>query len=331
MPTNVSPEYKKAEEAYRQAKTIDEKIERLEDMISALPKHKGTDHLYADLKRRLSKLRKEAESSGKKGGESKGEPHITREGAAQVVLLGPPNSGKSSILAALSNAKTEVAEYPFTTIHPLPGMVPFKDIQLQLVDTPPVTDDYIHAHLLGLVRSADAVLLVADLSKDSLWEELETVIQVFADRHVQFVANTANSDRDHIPAKIIANKCDAPEADIRLELLREALEEQLEVVPLSSRAEYDHQQQHSVQRLPSLLVDWLGIIRIYTKAPGEKADYEKPFTLFRDQTVEDLCAQIHRDFLENFKSARLWRDDNPPMTVSRHEPLEDGDILELHM
>ena len=137
MPTNAGPEYKKAEEAFRAAKTTDEKIERLEDMMAVLPKHKGTDHLYADLKRRMSKLRRQLESTGKRNGPAL---DIVHEGAAQVILIGPPNSGKSSILAALTHAHPEIGEYPFTTNKSQPGMAPYRDIQIQIVDTPPVID-----------------------------------------------------------------------------------------------------------------------------------------------------------------------------------------------
>ena len=140
MPTNVTPEYKKAENAYREAKTLDEKVERLQDMIAVLPKHKGTDHLYADLKRRLAKLKQDLESSGGKKG-SRGIDFV-RDGAAQVVLIGPPNSGKSSIICAVTHAHPEVGEYPFTTSRVTPGMAPYQDIQIQLIDTPPVTKDH---------------------------------------------------------------------------------------------------------------------------------------------------------------------------------------------
>lgn len=324
MPTNVPPEYKKAEEAFRQAKRIDEKIERLQDMIAHLPKHKGTDHLYADLKRRLARLRREMESTGKKTGGG-GELQIKREGAAQVVLLGPPNSGKSSILVSLTNARVEAADYPFTTTQPFPGMIEYEDIQIQLVDTPPVTHDYFHAHILGLVRSADAVLIVADASSDTLLEDLEALFKAFSERHVEFVPHREDTDRDHVLTRVIANKMDAGDAQTRLELIKEYLQNRLDIIPITCT------DKSSLGKLPEMLFRWLGIVRVYTKAPGQKPNMERPYTLFKGQTVLDLCAQIHRDFVENLKSARLWREDNPPITVSRFEPVQDKDILELHI
>jgi hypothetical protein len=324
MPTNVTPEYKKAEEAYREAKTLDEKIERLQEMISLLPKHKGTDHLYADLKRRLSKLKQEFESAGGRRGGGQA-LDFTREGAAQIVLIGPPNSGKSSILRGVTNAHPEVADYPFTTQKPLPGMVPYQDIQIQLVDTPAVTEDYMHMHLLGLVRSADAVLMVTDLSSDSLLDDVEMMIDAFRERHVEFVKDPNPDERDEELCRIIANKRDTKDALPRLNLLQEMIGDRLDILPLSCHDEQD------TAALPGMLFAWLGIVRVYSKIPGEKADLDHPFTVFQGGTVEDICFLVHKDFVQNLKFARLWRKSDKPITVSRHEPVEDGDILELHL
>ena len=323
MPTNVTPEYKRAEDTYREAKTLDERIERLQDMISLLPKHKGTDHLYADLKRRLAKLKREFESAG--GRKGSGGLDFIRDGAAQVVLIGPPNSGKSSIVRAVTHAHPEVGEYPFTTSRMIPGMVPYQDIQIQLIDTPPVTGDYMPMHLLGLVRSADAVLIIADLSSDSLLDDLELLFTSFRERHTSFVHSRASDSRDEILCRVIANKIDSADADERLSLLREMIGEGLEITPLSCMQEED------VGRIPGMLFQWLGIVRVYTKIPGKKADRDHPYTVLRGGTVEDICSLVHRDFAEKLKFARLWRKSDIPLTVSRHEFVEDGDILELHL
>jgi len=324
MPTNVTPEYKKAEEAYRLAKTLDEKVERLEDMISLLPKHKGTDHLYADLRRRLSRLRKALESSGGRRGGGTG-LDFTREGAAQVLLVGAANSCKSSIIGALTHAHPETGDYPFTTMKMIPGMISYQDIQIQLIDTPPVTAEYMHMHLLGLVRSADAVLIVSDLSSDEILEDFEMILDAFRDRHVEFVAEKNQADRDHVLCRVIANKSDADGAGERLSLLRELVGDKLEITPVSCTV------RASISQLPEMLFHWLKIVRVYTKTPGEKAEMDRPFTVFSGQNVGDICTLVHKDFAENLKFARLWRRSDKPITVSREELVEDGDILELHM
>jgi len=323
MPTNAGPEYKKAEEAFRAAKTVDEKITRLEDMIALLPKHKGTDHLYADLKRRMSKLQKQQESYGRKGGAG---PALgfEKEGAAQVILVGAANSGKSSILGALTNATPDIGEYPFSTHAMHPGMVQFEDIQIQLVDTPPVTPEFMPTHLLSVVRGTEAALLVADLSVDSLLDDLEAVFQAFEMRHVTFVAEQ-NEDRDQIRCRLIANRLDAPGADARLDLLREMVGGRFHILPLSIR------DPEAVGRLPRMLFEWLGVVRVYTKAPGKRPELAKPYTVFAGQNVGDICSLIHKDFLQNLRFARMWRGSDKPITVSKHEIVQDRDILELHL
>lgn len=328
MPTNVTPEYKKAEAAFREATTIEEKIDRLELMIALLPKHKGTDHLYANLKQRLSKLRKQLETSGKKGrgGLHRGGPYadITREGAAQLVMIGPANCGKSSILEALTNAKPEIGDYPFTTHQLQPGMIEYEDIQIQLIDSPPVTADFMPEHLQSFVRGADAVLLVADLSKDSILEDTEIVIEAFASRHVDFVPDPQSKDLFSVACRILANKKDTHDADSRLEMLHELMGQRFDIFAISCL------DTGNVTELPAMLFRWLNIVRVYTKTPGKKADLKRPYTVFAGHTVEDVCGLIHKDFRENLRFARLWRNNRGPITISRNENVQDGDILEIH-
>src|SRR5262245_26187244 len=138
MTTNLAPEYKAAEARYRAARTDEERLEALEVMASTLNKHKGTEKLYADIKRRIKQLRETQESRAPKRGFA---VRVDREGAAQVALAGPPNAGKSSLVAALTKAKPEVADYPFTTQAPVPGMAFFEDAPLQLVDLPPTSEE----------------------------------------------------------------------------------------------------------------------------------------------------------------------------------------------
>jgi ribosome-interacting GTPase 1 len=292
-------------------------------MIALLPKHKGTDHLFADLKRRLARLKEEQEAGGRKAGRGGG-PDFEREGAAQLVLVGPPNAGKSSLLRALSHAAPEVADYPFTTRHLLPGMVGFEDIQLQLVDSPAVTAEYMPVHLLGLVRGAEAALLVADLGADSLLEDLEAVLRCFALRKVRFARERgASGEEERVRALLLANKLDLPGAAARLELLREWTQLEVKAVSCLDRS--------GLGELPAGLFSWLRLVRVYTKHPGEKADLRKPYTLFAGQTVAELCGRVHKDFAERLSFARLWRGEAGPLTVSRGEALQDRDVLELHL
>lgn len=321
MPTNVTPEYRKAEERFRNARTTEEKIVRLEDMIALLPKHKGTEHLHADLKRRLSKLKDQEERTTRAGGGH--EARIERSGAAQIVVIGAPNSGKSSLVASLTNAPIEVGDYPFTTTQMLPGMLDHAGVQIQLVDTPPVTQDFMPVHLFGLIRSADAVLLTLDLSNDSLVEDFRAVVEAFSSRNVRFVQERMN-DHDAVYSRVIGTKADAVDAAVRMELFREAEGAQWDTY------EFSILDDRRLDDFPAMLFDWLGIVRVYTKAPTEKEPTGRPFALFEGQDVEDLCRHIHQDLAERFHYARMWRGSDTPITVSKTEVLRDGDVLEIH-
>jgi ribosome-interacting GTPase 1 len=345
MPANVTPDYKHAEEAFRAAKTVDEKIARLEDMISLLPKHKGTDHLFADLKHRLAKLREESEGgTGHHGGRSG--PEIEREGAAQVIMIGPSGAGKSSILGALTHAEPEIGDWPFVTRVLQPGMAFFEDAPIQLVDSPAIAQGTMPVHLLGMVRGADGVLLVEDLSRDSLLDEFEAAAALFAERHVRFVRERADAnDRDAVRCLVVANKADAMGAADRLALLREMAADRLDVVPCSCApgARESRPLGGSVFELPGVLFRWLRLVRVYTRTPGRHFERTKPFTVFEGETVGDVCALVHRDFADRLRFARLWRGPaaaalasphgggGEPITVSRTEPVQDGDVVELHL
>jgi ribosome-interacting GTPase 1 len=206
-------------------------------------------------------------------------------------------------------------------------MMSFEDVQVQIVDSPAVTADFMPVHLLGLVRLADAALLVADLGADSLLEDLEEVEAVFAQRHVLFAGERGAGEEgeERVRARVLANKLDAPGAPERLELLREWAGGRLEVLALSCA------ERRGLGELPAQLFGWLRIVRVYTKHPGEKADPGKPYALFTGATVDDLCGKIHKDFAERLAFARLWRGGTGPLTVSRGEVLQDRDVLELHL
>src|SRR6186713_3329958 len=162
MPANLTPQYHKAEQEFRRAQTPEDELRCLELMLREIPKHKGTDKLQAELKAKISKAKQEVEVAKKSAKKSYGGVKIPRQGAGRVVLLGGPNAGKSQFLKSVTRATPEVAPYPFTTREPQPGMMPWEDVMVQLIDTPPITADVLDPAVLGLVRGSDLALLMFD-------------------------------------------------------------------------------------------------------------------------------------------------------------------------
>lgn len=325
MPANLTPEYEKAEQRYRQAASDVDRLAALQEMLAAIPKHKGTEKMQADLKRRLSQLRKDQQKSGHAKGP---DPfHIPRSGAGQVVLIGAPNTGKSSLLAATTRAAAKIADYPFTTTVPQPGMWHRDDIQIELIDTPPVAPDGVPAGLSGTIRNADLVCIVAEANEAGL-EEVETVLEVLRSRGLTLRTVTCQSLPKGDPGLrcglIVANKCDLAAFE-DIDALRQLYADQLEVVPVSARSGRGFDQWfHRLREL-------LGIIRIYSKQPGQPPDHEKPFALKTGSTVEDLARLIHRDLPASMKFARLWGHGRfEGQQVHKTEPLQDRDIVEIH-
>lgn len=322
MPANLTPAYLAADKKFKAATTPQDKLAALEAMLATIPKHKGTEKMQADLKRRIAKLRVETQ---RRKGAARGKSfyHVDKEGAGQVVLVGSPNAGKSRLLRALSNADPEVAEYPFTTRVPQPGMVEYENVQIQLVDLPPVTPEFAEGWLYAIIRTADAVLLVVDLSSEELLTETKLVLHLLAQANLEFAGVPKGPHEKR--AVVAANKLDVPGAGARLAILRELLGDRLPLLPLSAEAGT------GLDGLRRTLFDLLNVIRVYSKPPGKKADQSAPFILKKGATVLDAAEAIHKDFAEKMKYARLWgRDAYHGQMVSRDHVLEDGDVLELH-
>jgi hypothetical protein len=325
MPANVTPEYEKAEQQYRQAASDEERGAALQRMLAAIPKHKGTEKMQADIKRRLSQLRREQQRSGPSKGP---DPfHIPKSGAGQVVLAGPPNTGKSSLLVATTKAEAKVADYPFTTAVPQPGMWRLENVQLELVDTPPLAPDHVPAGLIGAIRAADVVCLVV-AAGERTFEEVESVIEVLSARGLslrtrprnQFAAGQGSCR----PGLIVVNKAELAAPDL-VQTLRELYAGGLEVCPVSAHTRAGLEEWF--RRLWGLLA----MVRIYAKQPGRPPDLTKPFVLPEGSTAADLARQIHRDLPETMKFARLWRPGRfPGQQVHKSEGLQDGDIVEVH-
>ena len=328
MPANLTPQYRKAEAAYRAAKTTEEKIARLEEMLRVIPRHKGTDHLFGDLKRKLAQLRREPKQ--KSAGSRVNLYYVPKTGAGQVVLLGPPNSGKSALVDRLTNAKVEVADYPFTTRLPQPGMYVYSEVPIELVDTPPVTADYFESEMLSTLRECDVVAPVVDAGAPGVLEDLEMVFGHLAERHFQLVSRPyAESDDENpelvMPAFIVAAKCDLEGASGNLDALRELYGAKFRIVATSvATGEGLEEVGREVLRL-------IDVIRVYAKPPGRDVDRSAPFCLRRGSTVLDMARQIHRELPDKLKSARVWGSAKfDGQTVPRDHVLRDGDVVELN-
>ena len=325
MPANLTPEYFKAEKWFREATTTDEKILALEQMLSVMPKHKGTDHLRADLRRKLSKLK---EAPAKKGhGTHVDIFHVPRSGAGQIVLIGTPNSGKSSIVAALTNAKVHVADFPFATSAPVPGMVTFEDVPIELVDMPPITADFISPGQVGTYRNCDVIGIVIDLSAD-VDEQLGICLDFLESRKLLIDAETSVVD-EHGNALAKKAFCICTKSDIAgagaIEKLKQSCKYPFEFVEISNTTG------SGLEELSATFFSLLGIIRIYAKPPGKPADMSDPFTLPAGSTVMDLATAIHRELAGKLKFARIWGTGvYDGQNTQRNHVLNDKDIIELH-
>jgi len=330
MPANLPPQYSKVEEELRKAVAPGERLEKLRELFRLLPKHKGTEKLQSDLKQKISRAKEDLE--GAKGGvKKKGISHrVPHEGAGQVVLVGGSNVGKSALLGALTNAKPEVAPYPYSTRAPLPGMMSYLDVRVQLVDLPAVTEDYLEPWLPDLIRSADAALLVADLGNDDLIDQVEAVLRRLSHASIvlygQEEPNTEDESIQNLRTLVVANQSDAPDARERRELLEDWFSSRFSILPVSA------ENGEGLDELSRATYDLLGVMRVYTKRPGKPADLTTPFTIPIGGTVLDLAREIHRDFEHSLKFAKVWGSGVfDGQTVKRDHELHEADVVELHL
>jgi len=312
MPANLTPAYFKAEQWYKTATTTEEKILALEQMLAVMPKHKGTDKLKADLRHKISAL-KESEEKRHKAGGAADIFHVSRMGAGQVVLLGLPNSGKSSIVGLLTNAKVHIAEYPFATSAPVPGMMNFEGVHIQIVDMPPITREIVMPGQVGTYRNCDLIVIVIDLS-DDVDEQMSVCLDFL-------------ETRNFLPDKkvvCIGTKCDIAQEGA-IEKVKALCGNRFEIIAVSVESG------EGMGELPKLLFKALGIIRVYAKPPGKKPDMNEPFTMPVGSTVHDLAVSIHRELAEKLKTARIWGTGvYEGQNVQRNHILQDKDIVELH-
>lgn len=328
MPANLPPQYFEAEKRYRLARTPQEKIQALEEMLRIMPKHKGTDRLQGELRRKISLLRKEA-ASKPSAGRRVDHYFVEKAGAGQAAMAGPANSGKSALLATLTNARPQIAEYPFTTRVPQSGIMPFENVRIQVVDIPPIHPQLTEPWVYAVLRNTNVLWLVVDASSDDLLQEIEMVLQALDEASIRPIGKKARpEEEDRLQKKtlLVANKIDLPKGREHLDILNEFYGGDFQIIGVSAKTG------EGLSELARCTFNSLGIIRAYTKAPGKEPDLEDPVILPVGSTVADFAEEIHKDFVQKLKFARIWgRNKHDGQRVHLDFPLEDGDILELHI
>jgi ribosome-interacting GTPase 1 len=326
MPANLPPQYFEAEKRYRSAREPEEKIAALEAMLAIMPHHKGTDKLHAALRQKIAKFSQEAErkyATARRAGY-----YITREGAGQVMLVGPTNTGKSQLLAAVTEALPEMAEYPFTTKTPMPGMMKFEDIQIQLVDTPPIGYKEVKVLLSNVLRSADLIAIVIDLSLEPV-SQVEATLQGLSEARIEPLTDgVAQATPGSYLRKmsIVGNKNDLADSSKNWERLRSQYARLFPLVSISAR------ECRGLEEFKRAIYQALNIIRVYTKTPGSKADLTDPMVLEKGTTLEEAAEALHKDFYQNLKYAVVWGSGKyDGQRVSKGHVLQDGDIVEFHI
>ena len=328
MPANLTPQYLEAEARFKQAKNTPEKIKALETMMAIIPKHKGTEKLRGQLKSRMAKLKTELQ---KRPALARAEQiyNIKREGAAQVVLLGLSNSGKSSLFSQITHAFSEVADYPFTTQKPIPGMMKYENLQIQLVDTPPIQLDHIEPGFSNLIRNADALLFLVDLTEDPIFQ-MEILLEELDRMKIKIAGKgpilSVEGGWVSLRAILLANKCDAKHAIEAYRTFETRFIDSFPVLPISAK------EGMNLESLKKEIYQLLGVIRVYTKPPGGEPDLTEPVVLKKGSTVGDVAVSIHKDFAAQLRYAKIWGSGKfDGQMVKRDYEVDEGDVIELHI
>jgi len=329
MPANLTPQYYEAERNYRQVSSPQEKLDALRIMLAEIPKHKGTEKLQGDIKRKIAKTKSELQKIAKHGPKAHSF-YVKKEGAGQVVLVGPPNVGKSSLLVSLTHAKPEVADYPFTTRIPCPGMTNFENIQIQLVDLPPISNEYMEYWVPNIIRTADLVALVVDLSSEDPLEQVEAARDLFGEKKMEMVKEHPETvdtiSIAHKKTVLFGNKFDLDQKSENFSLLKEMFSNEFDIYPISIINE------GLLEQFKQIIFSQLQIVRVYSKPPGKRVDENEPFILHHGSTLSDLATAVHREFAHKLRFARVWGENKfDGQRVNRDYELMDGDIVELHI
>ncbi|MFW6026005.1 MAG: GTPase [Candidatus Woesearchaeota archaeon] len=363
MPTNVTEEYNIAKRKYESASGPREKLAALELMYAEVPKHKGTEKLRSHIKKKISKTKDELEKQ-EKNQKSAYSLAVKKKGAAQVVILGTPNSGKSTFLKKMTNKDVEVANYPFTTKEPVVGMAFYEDAQIQLVEIPPVIEDFYSksegAQLMNIARNSDLLLLMCNGSENIVLKEINNSLI-----KVNKKEKKINYKKGAGELKVIGEEKvrDADYQEI-IQVLREnnftgghvTIYEELSIndivdiinpsviyKPLIYIINDGLYPGYDIDKEPKISINdpkdkivkmiWkkLDALRVYTKIKGEEAS-DEPIILKRESTIEDLAKKIHKDFLRKFRFARVWGSSKfPGQKVGKDYILKDKDTVEIHL
>lgn len=326
MPANLSPGFLAARDRLNRSKTDEERLDALQEMLATIPKHKGTEKMVADIRRRIAKLKEKAEQQRRGKGGAVGY-HVPREGAAQVALVGVPNAGKSSLLAALTRATPDIAPYPMSTVRPQPGMMEFEDIQIQLVDLPPITRDYTEGWVYGLVRLADTVALCVSLENAEWKRDTEEAIALLAEHHTLLTSGMSRQvDWRVVERRTVAVGLKADLGQDRVPAFRAWAEGRFPAVSVSTATG------EGLDEVRTLIFRHSGVVRVYTKKPGQAPDVSKPYTIREGATVLNVVEQIHKDFVSRLRYVRLW---GSGRFEGQHAPqdhlVQDKDIVEIHL
>ena len=320
MPANLTPQYLRAEEKFKKANDDEEKLKALKEMLSLIPKHKGTEKLQADIKRKISNLRENLKN--KKSIKRVDYSRIEKEGVARISLVGLPNSGKSTFINCVTSAKSEVASFPFTTKYPEVGMMEWEGIKFQLIDLPPLSVEYVEPFVFNVINSSDFLLIFVDLESLSPMEDIETIVEILKGKKIFL-------DDDNYKSLFLLNKIDIEDGNDNADVVEEFFGERFEFYRISALNFKDEYKNF----IGGKIFKELGLIRIYTKEPGKKiVEGDPPFVLKSGSTVGDLALKIHKDVFKKFKFARAWG--NPPydgIRVTKDFILEDKMIIEIHI
>lgn len=327
MPANLSPGFLAARDRLNRSKTDEERLDALQEMLTTIPKHKGTEKMVADIRRRIAKLKEKTDQQRRSGKGGAVGYHVPREGAAQVALVGVPNAGKSSLLAALTRAAPDIAPYPMSTVRPQPGMMEFEDIQIQLMDLPPITRDYAEGWVYSLVRLADTVALCVNLESAAWREETEEVISLLADHHAVLTGGLSRTvDWRVVERRTVAVGLRADLGRGHVPAFLSWAEGRFSAVAVSTTTG------EGLDQLRTLIFRHSGVVRVYTKKPGHAPDLSQPYTIREGATVLNVVEQIHKDFVSRLRYVRLW---GSGRFDGQHAPqdhlVQDKDIVEIHL